>query len=149
MAKSGKEVQVLWSRKEKRILFVFWGICLLIIAIAYFLFINRSIKYQNASAAYEGLQVPDSVVCMVSNQVKPIALNSIMVQNGVYWGCCDRCLNRLHYNIGNVQYAKDPYNGKTIKKCDAIIHISPFNKRTVLYFESNETYNEFLKIDKS
>jgi len=90
------------------------------------------------------MELPDSVVCMISNLVKPIAMSSITVQNDVYWGCCDKCLNRLNYNIGNVQFATDPYSGKRLKKSEAIIHINPSDKRTVLYFESEESYDNFL-----
>jgi len=139
-----KQRHVLWSKKEKRLLFISGITCLFIISLGYYSGIKRSIKYENAYKAYEGMEVPDSVVCMISNLVKPIAMSSITVQNDVYWGCCDKCLNRLNYNIGNVQFATDPYSGKRLKKSEAIIHINPSDKRTVLYFESEESYDNFL-----
>ncbi|MCU4173972.1 hypothetical protein [Carboxylicivirga sp. N1Y90] len=144
-----KQANKLWSKKEKHYLIYAGTICFIIILLGYYSSINRSIKYENAYKAYENKEVPDSVVCMISNLVKPIATNPIMVQDDVYWGCCDRCLNRLGQNIGNVRFASDPHTGKKLKKSDAIIHINPTNKRTVLYFESNESYNNFLKQQKN
>ena len=136
--------KITWSNKEKR---VFLLIGLAFVSIIFFVFRNNLKEdqlRQNAYMAFIGKEVPDSMVCMVSGVVKPEAIHSINVEGKIYWGCCDKCLNKLKINSGNVLYATDPISGKTISKSDSYIRLNEENKKLALFFESEDTYKKYI-----
>ncbi|MEE4198677.1 MAG: hypothetical protein V2I54_13645 [Bacteroidales bacterium] len=132
-----------WSITEKRV-FMIIGLAFILIALV--IFRNNAkddFKKQNAYKAFIGKEVPDSMVCMVSGVVKYKAIHPVEVKGEVYWGCCDRCLHKLSYNVDNVLFTKDPISKKLISKSKAVIRLDPNNQKLAMYFESVETYNQY------
>ena len=107
---------------------------------------KEDIKQQNAYKKYIGIDVPDSMVCMVSDIVKFEAIDSVVVNGKTYWGCCEKCKSKLKYNVDNTLYSMDPITGNSLNKADAIIRLTrDIKSNKVAYFESYDSYLQFLK----
>jgi hypothetical protein len=133
-----------WSVKEKRV-FIIIGLAFILIVLVIFRNNTKNdFKKQYAYKAFIGREVPDSMVCMVSGVVKHKAIYPVEVKGEVYWGCCDRCLHKLSYNVDNVLFAKDPISNKYISKSEAVIRLNPNNPKLAMYFESTETYKKYI-----
>lgn len=79
-------------------------------------------------------------VCMVNNQVFDKDQIPVAVEGKTYYGCCEMCKERLSKDAA-ARTAVDPVTGKPVDKATAVIAAMPDGK--VLYFESQETYEQY------
>jgi YHS domain-containing protein len=87
-------------------------------------------------------RVETKKVCMVNNQVFEKDQIPVAVQGKTYYGCCEMCKERLAKDAA-ARTATDPVTGKPVDKATAVIAAMPDGK--VLYFESQETYEQYSK----
>lgn len=83
-----------------------------------------------------------SHVCMVNDTYAGATQIKVEVDGRTYYGCCPGCVEQLKNNK-SVRYSKDPVSSNSVDKADAVILKSASGK--VLYFESRETAEEYLK----
>lgn len=95
-----------------------------------------------AEAAAPALQkVEAKKVCMVNDAVFAKDQIPVEVQGRTYYGCCEMCKGRLA-NDETARTAADPVTGKKVDKATAVIGAKADG--SVLYFESEKTFAEFL-----
>jgi YHS domain-containing protein len=87
-------------------------------------------------------RVETKKVCMVNNQVFEKDQIPVAVQGKTYYGCCEMCKERLAKDAA-ARTATDPVTGKPVDKATAVIAAMPDGK--VLYFESQETFDQYSK----
>ena len=68
----------------------------------------------------------------------------VEVAGKTYYGCCQGCKVSLKENP-STRVSRDPYTGKEVDKANAFIVKKPNGSDEVLYFESADTYENFLK----
>jgi len=90
-------------------------------------------------------QVPADLVCMVFDSYKGVKQIPVDVGGVIYYGCCEGCVQKIKYNLNNVRYATDPMSKKQVDKGKAFIALNPKGKGSVLYFESEENYKNYIK----
>ncbi len=93
-------------------------------------------------AESQGLKA--SEVCMMNNKFFGKEQIPVDVGGKTYYGCCQGCKTTLKENPAT-RKSIDPYSGKEVDKADAFIVKKPNGSDEVLYFESRETYESFLK----
>jgi YHS domain-containing protein len=108
---------------------------------------NRMNQREAIASQNIGNHIPLNRICMIRGDVKDKDTYMIRVAGKAYFGCCQKCLTKLRNNLNNVQYASDPVTGKMVNKADAVIKLNPDNARKVLFFESQETYDRYLKLN--
>ena len=81
-------------------------------------------------------------VCMVNNQDMGKDQIAVEVENKTYYGCCEMCKKTLAEKP-ETRSALDPVTGKPVDKASAVIGAKADG--SVLYFESEKTFEEFLK----
>lgn len=81
-------------------------------------------------------------VCMINNQDMGRDQIPVEVDKKTYYGCCEGCKKALNEKP-ETRVAIDPVSGKTVDKATAVIGAKPDG--SVLYFESEKTFDEFLK----
>ena len=81
-------------------------------------------------------------VCMVNDQVFDRDMIPVEFEAKTYYGCCNMCKARLTQDA-EARTAKDPISGKPVDKALAVFGALP--DHTVLYFESEKTFEEYLK----
>lgn len=81
-------------------------------------------------------------VCMVNNQDMGKDQIAVEVENKTYYGCCEMCKKTLAEKP-ETRSALDPVTGKPVDKATAVIAAKADG--SVLYFESEKTFEEFLK----
>lgn len=108
---------------------------ILILLVYYSVVLNDEARKENAYKVFSGQEVPDSMVCMVSNTIKLRPTLPYYVNGRVYRGCCPICGSKLIRNIDNSQYAIDPFTNKTIDKANAFIMLVSDGGNKVQYFK--------------
>ena len=81
-------------------------------------------------------------VCMVNNEVFDRDMIPVEYDGKTYFGCCNMCKRTLAENA-DARTAVDPISGKPVDKASAIFGALPDN--SVLYFESEQTFEEWVK----
>jgi YHS domain-containing protein len=81
-------------------------------------------------------------VCMINNQDMGRDQIPVEVEKKTYYGCCEGCKKALAEKP-ETRVAVDPVSGKTVDKASAVIGAKADG--SVLYFESEKTFEEFLK----
>lgn len=81
-------------------------------------------------------------VCMVNDQVFDRDMIPVEFEAKTYYGCCNMCKARLTQDP-EARRATDPISGKPVDKAKAVFGALP--DHTVLYFESEKTFEEYLK----
>jgi len=81
-------------------------------------------------------------VCMINNQDMGRDQIPVTVENKTYYGCCEGCKKALTEKP-ETRVALDPLSGKTVDKATAVIAAKADG--SVLYFESEKSFEEFLK----
>lgn len=89
--------------------------------------------------------VESKKVCMVNDKFMGIDQIPIKVGKKIYYGCCQNCVDKLQSNQNNVRFAKDPLTGEQVDKVDAYIVMLTDGSNKVLYFQSEQNYQEYLK----
>ena len=99
---------------------------------------------ETLSNAAEVAKIESSKVCYVNNKFMGIDQIPVEFENKTYYGCCEGCVIKLK-TMRETRYSKDPFTGKEVDKAAAFIVLSPNGNNDVLYFESEQTYKNFLK----
>jgi YHS domain-containing protein len=81
-------------------------------------------------------------VCMINNQDMGRDQIPVEIDKKTYYGCCEGCKKALAEKP-ETRVALDPMTGKTVDKASAVIAAKADG--SVLYFESEQTFEEFLK----
>jgi YHS domain-containing protein len=97
---------------------------------------------QGAALAQPLVRVEARRVCMVNDTLFPKDQIAVEVDGRTYFGCCDMCKGRLA-NDATARRATDPVSGRPVDKAMAVIGARPDG--TVLYFESEHTFEEYAK----
>lgn len=85
--------------------------------------------------------VPNDLVCMVNNDYMGREQLEVVVNDKIYYGCCEMCQNRLPVDE-SVRVAVDPVSNKQVDKADAVIAITG-ERGKVSYFENKENYEKY------
>jgi len=133
--------------RKKNVLFLFIGIVgfLGIILISSHLWLNHDAHEDSSYDSYINSQVPSSSVCMAGDLLKKKAVLSVEIDDEVYYGCCEKCLNKLIANENNERYAIDPYSNKQVNKADSYIRLTEERSGKVEYFESESNFYDYAK----
>lgn len=114
-------------------------VCLLALAFG----VAQAGEKQESEAAKPALQrVEAKLVCMVNNHYFGKDQIPVEVQGKTYYGCCEMCKERLAKDAA-ARTGTDPVTGKAVDKASAVIGAQADG--TVLYFESEKTFEQFLK----
>ena len=81
-------------------------------------------------------------VCMVNDQVFDRDMIPVEFESKTYYGCCNMCKGRLTEDA-EARTAIDPISGNKVDKALAVFGALP--DQTVLYFENEKTFEEYLK----
>jgi YHS domain-containing protein len=87
-------------------------------------------------------RVETKKVCMVNDQVFERDQIPVAVDGKTYYGCCAMCKERLSKDA-EARTGVDPLTQKKVDKATAVI--AAREDGSVLYFESEKTYAEYLK----
>lgn len=96
-----------------------------------------------APQIHMGDKVPNELVCMVNNDYMGTEQLIVEVNGKTYYGCCEMCQERLPIDE-SVRVAIDPVSQNQVDKADAIIAVTG-GRGEVSYFESEDTYQQFVK----
>ncbi len=82
-------------------------------------------------------------VCMASNIY--LGSKQIEVPSGgkMYFACSEHCVHQL--GIDSTRYTIDPVSEQKVDKAMSIVTLRPDKTGEVMYFESKDTYNKYLK----
>jgi len=83
-----------------------------------------------------------SKVCMVDDEYKGEQQLTTTINEKVYFGCCEPCIELLLADT-SFRYATDPFSGSKVCKADAFIVRKSGEDSKVLYFESEESFRNF------
>ena len=112
------------------------------VALAFVCLLALAFGVAQAGEKAELKRVETKKVCMVNNQVFEKDQIPVAVDGKTYYGCCEMCKERLAKDAA-ARTATDPVTGKPVDKATAVIAAMPDGK--VLYFESQETYEQYSK----
>lgn len=112
------------------------------IALAFVCLLALAFGVAQAGEKAELKRVETKKVCMINNQVFEKDQIPVAVNGKTYYGCCEMCKERLAKDAA-ARTATDPVTGKPVDKATAVIAAMPDGK--VLYFESQETYEQYSK----
>ena len=98
-----------------------------------------------AQAAEPLQRVEAKKVCMINNQLFAKDQIPVEVQGKTYYGCCEMCKERLAKDAA-ARTGTDPVTGKPVDKAVAVI--AALEDGSVLYFESEKTFEQYSKGDK-
>ena len=98
-----------------------------------------------AQAAETLQRVEAKKVCMINNQLFAKDQIPVEVQGKTYYGCCEMCKERLAKDAA-ARTGTDPVTGKPVDKATAII--AALEDGSVLYFESEKTFEQYSKGEK-
>ena len=102
------------------------------------------VSEETLSNAAEVAKIESNKVCYVNNKYMGIDQIPVEFENKTYYGCCEGCVVKLK-TMRETRYAKDPFTGNEVDKAMAFIVLSPTGNNDVLYFESLQTYKDFIK----
>ena len=87
-------------------------------------------------------KVDHANVCMTNNKDMGKTQLPVEVNGKTYYGCCKMCAGNLKNNA-EARYGTDPVTGKKVDKALAFLGALP--NGDIIYFESEENFNSFLK----
>ena len=103
--------------------------------------------YNNASpATWVSMdeQLPNNKVCMVNNAYMGIDQIEVLIGDKIYFGCCEMCVDKLN-SMESVRFGVDPFTGEKVDKAEAFIVLKSKSTGEVLYFQSEETHQQYKK----
>ena len=98
---------------------------------------KKAVMDNKVAASIES--IPTKQVCMINDAFMGKDQIPVPVNNKVYYGCCEGCVDKLT-NMPETRYAIDPFSGEKVDKADAFIAMNPNSGGSVSYFESKENY---------
>ncbi|EFK58737.1 hypothetical protein ACFU8T_12540 [Sphingobacterium spiritivorum] len=96
-----------------------------------------------AETVKKGDHVPSELVCMVNDAYMGKEQIKVDFEGKTYYGCCNMCKERIPKDAA-VRTAIDPQTMKSVDKASAYIVMIGDNGE-VAYFESKQTYDQFLE----
>lgn len=107
---------------------------------------TKIIEYseETISKSAEVAKIESSKVCYVNNKFMGIDQIPVEFENKTYYGCCEGCVVKLK-TMRETRFAKDPFTGNEVDKAVAFIVLSPKGNNDVLYFESEQSYKDYIK----
>ena len=107
---------------------------------------NIKIEYskETLSKSADVAKIESSKVCYVNNKFMGIDQIPVEFENKTYYGCCEGCVLKLK-TLRETRFAKDPFTGNEVDKAAAFIVLKPKGNNDVLYFESKQSYIEYIK----
>lgn len=106
---------------------------------------NIKVEYseETLSKSAEIAKIESSKVCYVNNKFMGIDQIPVEFENKTYYGCCEGCVIKLK-TMRETRFAKDPFTGNEVDKAVAFIVLSPKGNNDVLYFESEQSYKDYI-----
>lgn len=88
-------------------------------------------------------KLPLDQICMVNNAFMGKKQIEVPHAGKMYYGCCEMCVEKIQTQKA-ARYAIDPETGEEVDKAVAYITLDPAgSNNAVLYFESEQTSNQF------
>jgi hypothetical protein len=101
------------------------------------------VKDPHGTTQLSAAELPKDQVCMVNNAFMGKKQIPVAYDNKTYYGCCEMCVAKIK-NDKSARYATDPGTGKQVDKASAFIVLNPASKDgSVLYFESEQSFNTY------
>lgn len=108
-------------------------------------FLGNIAVADDSAHAHSTKAVEAKKVCMVNDKFMGIDQIPIEVNKKTYYGCCNNCIAKLQNNESNVRFAQDPFTREQVDKADAYIVTIEDKSNKVLYFKSEQNYQEYIK----
>ena len=105
---------------------------------------NTNNKVKTKTETKQDSSIKREYVSMYYNEIIDVPCTPVIVDGKTYNGCCKFTSEQLKTNK-ETRYSTDPFSGKKVDKATAYIAPDPNKDRGVLYFESKENYNKYLK----
>jgi hypothetical protein len=126
---------------KSRILYI----SIIIVVVSGFLILmNKSLLNYSFETTDSNISLQTELVCMVNDAYMGIKQFPVSVDNKMYYGCCEQCVDKIKYNE-NIRYTKDPFTGDKVDKALAFIVMKSEADRSVYYFKSKDNYLQYLK----
>ena len=87
-------------------------------------------------------ELPHNKVCMVNNTYLGVQQIEVPVDEKMYYGCCEMCVDKLN-RLESVRFGTDPLTGEQVDKANAFIVLKSKTTGEVHYFLSEENFEEF------
>ena len=105
---------------------------------------NTNNKVKTKTETKQDSSIKREYVSMYYNEIIDVPCKPVIVDGKIYNGCCKFTSEQLRINK-ETRYSTDPFSGEKVDKATAYIAPDPNKDRGVLYFESKENYNKYLK----
>lgn len=113
----------------------------MIISGGYILAVNFLIKGSDDPDISKA-KLQTELVCMVNDAYMGIKQFPVPVEDKMYYGCCEQCVDKIKNNRA-FRYAKDPLTGEEVDKASAFIVKKSESDPSVYYFKSKDNYLKF------
>ena len=115
----------------------------LLVLVLFFMFNSKENNITGKTVLDNKLtKVESEYVCMVTDKLFDSPQIPVEINDQTYYGCCMGCKAKLE-NYPETRYAIDPVTNNKVDKAKAIIGLTSSDQ--ILYFESQETFNEYNK----
>lgn len=104
---------------------------------------SKKTEYQK-SLPQLGDSISHKKICMASDIFLGVKQTEVMQNSRMYFACSEHCVHQL--SIDSVRYAIDPVNHHQVDKAMSIVTLHPNKTGAVIYFESKDSYNKYLKV---
>jgi YHS domain-containing protein len=130
-----------FKKMKSKTIYIF---VILIIVSGFFILMNISLPNNSQEATDSTIRLQTELVCMVNDAYMGIKQFPVPVENKMYYGCCEQCVDKIKDNE-NIRYTKDPFTGEKVDKALAFIVMKSEADRSVYYFKSKDNYLQYLK----
>lgn len=101
------------------------------------------VKEYQKSLPNLGDSIAHMKVCMASNMYIGGKQMEVPYGNKMYFACSQHCIHQL--GIDSIRYTIDPVSERKVDKAISIVSLHPDKTGEIIYFESQHTYNKYLK----
>lgn len=115
---------------------------ILVIVSGFFILMNKSMFNISHKTKATSISLQTELVCMVNDAYMGIKQFPVPVDDKMYYGCCEQCVDKIKNNR-MLRFAKDPLTGELVDKSLAFIVMKSEADRSVYYFESRDNYLKF------
>ena len=105
-----------------------------------------NVYYNTSPATWVSIdeQLSNNKVCMVNDTYMGVDQIEVPVGGKMYYGCCEMCIDKLN-SLESVRFGIDPFSGQKVDKSEAFIVLKSKSTGEVLYFQSEETHQQYKK----
>lgn len=130
----------------KKSIFLIAVAMIIIFAGGYILAVNYLLK-GSEEPEESSAKLNTELVCMVNDAYMGIKQFPVPVEDKMYYGCCEQCVDKIKNNRA-FRYANDPLTGEEVDKALAFIVMKSEIDHSVYYFKSSDNYRKFQTVSK-